>query len=110
MLNTACRSGELLGLEWARVDLRADLCVLEAEHNKTMKRHSVPLNKAACDALLSCARFRAEHCPDSPWVGCNKKGERIASIRRSFASACWRAGIKNFRTHDECPPSPHRSS
>lgn len=100
MLNTACRSGELLGLEWDRVDLRANLFILESEHNKAMKRHSVPLNKAAREALLNRARFRARHCPDSPWVFCNRKGERIASVRRSFAGALRRAGINNFRIHD----------
>lgn len=34
-LNTGCRRGELLGLEWTRVDLEARLIYLEAIHQKT---------------------------------------------------------------------------
>jgi integrase len=40
-LNTGCRKGELLRLEWTRVDLQAGLIRLEADHTKTLKRRSV---------------------------------------------------------------------
>lgn len=99
-LNTGCRSGEMLGLEWSRVDLQRRIFHLEDTHTKTKRRRSVPLNEQARSALLNRARFRAERCPDSPWVFCNPTGQRIASVKRSFTTACNRAGIADFRIHD----------
>ena len=87
-LNTGMRKGEMLGLDWRRVDLKANLVYLGSQHQKSGKHGSVPLNAAAREALLSRANFRATHCPDSPWVFCNRKGARIANIRTAFASAC----------------------
>jgi len=99
-LNTGCRSGELLGLEWGRVDLKRRLVTLEAQHTKSGKRRTVPLNNSARAAMLSRARFRAQHCPDSPWVFAHQDGSRIAGTKRSFATACRRAEISDFRIHD----------
>lgn len=99
-LNTGMRKGEMLGLEWRRVDLKANLVHLGAEHTKAGRRRSVPLNDEARTALLSRARFRAEHCPLSPWVFANRKGERIESVKTSFSSACEIAGIEDFTVHD----------
>ena len=99
-LNTGCRKGELLGLEWSRVDLKQKLIYLDAEHTKGKRRGSVPLNQAAWEAFLNRARFRAEHCPGSPWVFCDKNGARIKDVKTAFTTACRRAGIKDFRPHD----------
>ena len=51
--------------------------------------------------MLSRARYRAEHCPDSPWVFCKSDGKRITTLRRSFKAACEKAGIVDFRIHDQ---------
>jgi integrase len=99
-LHTGCRKGELLGLEWRRVDLQSCLIYLEAENTKTAKRRSVPLNREAREAMLERARFRAQHCPLSPWVFCHKDGTRILDVKRSFATACARVDITDFRIHD----------
>lgn len=99
-LNTGMRRGELLRLEWRRVDLQRGLVFLEAEHTKTKRRRSVPLNAEARAALIRRARYRAEHCPDSPWVFCRRDGGRITEVKRSFAGACAKAGIADFRVHD----------
>lgn len=99
-LHTGCRKQEMLGLEWERVDLRQNLFFLEPEHTKTTKRRSIPLNQVARSSLLGRANFRTKHCPDSPWVFCHKDGRRVKDVRRSFATACQRAGIQNFRIHD----------
>ena len=77
-----------------------DLVYLEGQHQKNGKLGSVPLNSHAHEAIMSRARFRAEHCPDSPWVFCDKQGRRIASVKKSFNSACEKAGIADFRRHD----------
>ena len=99
-LHTAMRRGELLGLEWNRVNLQTGLIYLEAAHTKAGVRRSVPINGEARTALLSRARFKAEHCPDARWVFCHKNGERIVEIKRGFRSACNKAGIEDFRFHD----------
>ena len=99
-LHTGMRKGELLGLEWRRVSLHDGLVFLEPEHTKTAERRTVPLNAEARAALVSLATFRAGHCPASPWVFCTRRGERLGNIRKSFASACRRAGIEDFRPHD----------
>ncbi len=99
-LNTGMRSGEILGLEWRRVDLSNGLIWLEAEHTKTARRRTIPINAGAKTALLSRLNWRARHCQDSPWVFCDQTGRRIASVKKSFETACKRAGIEDFRIHD----------
>ena len=99
-LHTGMRKGELLGLEWCRVDLQRNLVYLEAEHTKTKRRRSIPINADARSALLNRARHRADQCPDSPWVFCHRGGQRIQDVKTSFATACRRAAIANFRIHD----------
>ena len=60
----------------------------------------VPINNTARRSLIRRLNFRAERCPASPWVFCNENGERIKDVKRSFATACRRAGITDFRVHD----------
>lgn len=99
-LNTGCRKGELLGLEWARVDFDQNLIYLEGRHTKTGKRRSLPLNQEARRAVEGRKDFHAEFCPDSPWVFAHKAGARILDVKRAFTTACARAGIADFRIHD----------
>lgn len=99
-LHTGCRAEELKGLEWSRVDLDARLIILESQHTKAGRRRSVPLNDIAYDAIVARIRFRAEFCPTSPWVFARKNGDRVASVKTAFNTACEKAGITNFRFHD----------
>ena len=64
-LYTGARRGELLGLEWSRVDLRANIIYLEAIHTKTGTPRAIPLCKTARQALIGRQRFRASFCPDA---------------------------------------------
>ncbi|EIC21679.1 site-specific integrase [Thiorhodovibrio frisius] len=99
-LHTGCRAQEMLGLEWSRVDLEGRLIFLERQHTKAGRRRSVPLNDVAYKAIQSRQVFCQEHCPDSPWVFCNGQGQRITTVKKSFATACRKAGIEDFRIHD----------
>lgn len=99
-LHTGMRRGEMLELEWQRVDLDEGLVYLRGVHQKNGKTGSVPLNETAKAALVRRDEFRQENCPSSPWVFAHKDGERIASVKKSFANACTKAGIKDFRIHD----------
>lgn len=99
-LNTGCRRDEMLGLEWSRVDLKADLIFLEGSNTKSGKRRSIPLNRKARPALLDLARYRAEHSPDSPWVFMRSNSERLQSLRTPFRWLLKRVGIEDFRIHN----------
>jgi len=99
-LNSGMRKGELLGLEWRRIDLNRNLLYLEARHTKSNRRRSIPLNHFSKNAILNRARFRATHCPDSEWVFSHKDGKRINDVKTAFKSACRRADISDFRIYD----------
>lgn len=100
MLATGLRPGEARGLTWERVDLGRRLIRFEVGDQKNNKAGTIPLNEAARAALVSRARFRASHCPGSPWVFCNQQGRPFTDIRYSFATACRVAGIKDCHPHD----------
>ena len=99
-LNTGCRKNELMKLEWRRVDLKNNLILLEGSNTKSGKRRSIPINAEARLALLGLARYRAEHCPDSPWVFVRRNGERLQELDTAFYWLRKRLGIEDFRIHD----------
>lgn len=100
-LNTGCRRGELLNLEWDRVDFENGLIHLEAKHTKSNRRRSVPLNDDALGALQTLNAFRKQYCSQSNWVFCRRNGTRIASVKTAFRKARELAGIQDFRIHDQ---------
>ena len=104
-LNTGCRKGELLNLKWKNIDFSTRL--LHLEETKSGEWQTVPTNEAARQILVRRMRLRDEVCPDTPWVffhvvpAVNSKvGDRVKDVKKSFNSACSRAGIENFRIHD----------
>ena len=103
-LYSGLRPGEMLWLEWRRVDLEGAEITFEAERGKTGQKNGrmgrVPLNQEAREAVLARARFRAEHCPGSPWVFCRKDGTRIQSIKHGFATCVSDAGLTDVHQHD----------
>jgi integrase len=99
-LNTGCRKGELLHLEWSRVDFVHRQFLLEARHTKARRRRTVPLNDAALDALRHMEAWRQGHGLVSSWVFGYDEGKRIASFKTAWTAALRRAGIENFRIHD----------
>jgi integrase len=99
-LNTGMRPGEMLNLEWDRVDLPRCRVEFGALDQKNGRSGQVPLNREAREALLSRARFRATHCPDASWVFCTKDGERIVNIRKGFGECVRAAGLTDVHPHD----------
>ena len=104
-LNTGCRKGELLKLKWENIDFSTRLIYLD--QTKSGEWQTVPINEEARQVLVRRMRLREQICPNSRWVffhmvpALNSKvGDRVKNIRRSFKSACNRAGIENFRIHD----------
>lgn len=99
-LHTGMRKQELLGLEWSRVNLGERLIFLEGSHTKSGRRRTIPINEAARVALLARWNWTRKHAPDTRWVFCAEDGKRIANVRKSFLTACAKAGIADFRIHD----------
>lgn len=97
---TGMRSQEMLGLEWRRVDLHQRLLYLPPATNKSARHVSIPLNQRAYQVLLQLAAYRAEYCPDTPWVFWRANGERLQSVKKGFRAACEKAGIEDFTPHD----------
>lgn len=54
---TACRSGEVRGVQWSEIDPKAKVWVVPAERMKAGKEHRVPLSSAAIDLLKSVPRI-----------------------------------------------------
>lgn len=100
MLATGLRPGEALGLTWDRVDLSRRLIRFQIGDQKNGQASTIPLNDTARAALLGRARFRASHCPGSPWVFCNHQGARFLEVRTGFETACRLAGIEDLHPHD----------
>jgi integrase len=98
-LNTGCRRGELLKLEWRRVDMLNRVVLLEACHTKTRKRRSVPLNEDAMSALNCIKTWQLKRGITSEFVFAWQCGV-IRSFQTSWESVLKRAGIENFRIHD----------
>ncbi len=93
-LHTGMRKGEILSLEWERhIDLRQRLILLD--RTKSGRRREIPMNSVVYETLQAIPRRL-----DSPYVFTDAQGRRFRDIKRSFRSACRRAGIRDFRFHD----------
>src|SRR3972149_4408879 len=93
-LNTGMRKEEILSLEWERhIDLRHGFILLDITKNG--ERREIPINQTLRGTLQGIVRRI-----DSPYVFIDGEGRRFKNIKRSFHSACKKAGIKDFRFHD----------
>jgi integrase len=94
-VHTGMRKGEILGLEWARVDLSSARITLY--RTKSGKPRGVPINRDVYEALIAVEPDQAKR------VGLlfHKRDDRAwGQIRRAFEGALAKAGIKDFRFHD----------
>jgi integrase len=95
-LHTGMRRGELLSLEWSRVDLdRRTIRILNAK--STAGNRLIPMN-ATVHTLLSDLVKEAT----SPVVfpSSRKPGEKLLDLKKGFKKAVQLAGIPHFRFHD----------
>jgi integrase len=97
--NTGCRRGELLGLEWDRVDMLNRKILLEARHTKTRRRRTVPLNQDALCALMRIQAWQMDISIQPSFVFADESG-KIRCFHCHWCAALRRAGIENFRIHD----------
>ena len=92
-LATGCRRGEILNLEWSRVDLRRHVTWLEHGTTKNGAARGIPLNRDAMIALQMAKSRNAR------WVFTYMNNPMVG-IGSAFKKALKRAEIKNFRFHD----------
>jgi len=93
-LNTGMRQGEILGLEWERVDLAS--ARITVYKTKSSKPKGVPINRPLYDALVAL-----EPDPAKRQGFLFRNGEaRWGKIRTAFELALKRAGIVDFTFHD----------
>jgi len=90
---TAMRKSEVLNLRWDRVDLKNGFIRLRAEDTKSEEGRTIPIHPEVHQMLKSMPR------DIHGWVF-TLNGKPIKDIRRSFRTACKKAGIRDFRFHD----------
>ena len=93
-LHTGMRRGEILSLTWDNIDLKNGFILLDLTKNG--ERREIPINQTVREALDGVVRRL-----DIPYVFYNPDTEKkYDNVKRSFKSACRRAGIKDFHFHD----------
>ena len=93
-LNTGMRKEEILSLKWDNVDLKHGFILLDKTKNG--ERREIPINQKLRETIS-----RIIPRLDVPYVFYNlKSGNRYQRVTRSFATACRRAGIRDFKFHD----------
>jgi len=93
-LNTGARKEEILSLKWDNVDLKHGFILLD--RTKNGDRREIPINDTLRVTFKSLTRRL-----DIPYVFYDSlTGKRYKDIKRSFKSACKRAGVTDFRFHD----------
>jgi integrase len=94
-VNTGMRRGEILGLRWDRhIDLKHGFILLD--NTKNGERREIPINQTV-KALLIVLTRRI----DVPYVFYDPTtGKHYKDLKKSFATACRKAGIRDFHFHD----------
>jgi len=93
-LNTGMREMEILGLRHDEVNLSEGAIRLSGSRTKSGEGRTIPLFPPAWEVLKK--QPRALH---SPYVFLYK-GNSVKSVKRSFKTACQRAGIEQLWFHD----------
>ena len=100
-LETCCRQGELLSLQWRQVHRERNELHFPADKTKARRERFIPISQRL-GALLEMRR----HGPDGAMFGPddyvfgNEIGERIGSVKTSWRATCRRAGIDDLNFHD----------
>jgi len=92
--HTGMRQGEILSLTWGQVDLKEGFIKLRPEDTKTNDGRLVPLN----GELMEMFRALPHGLPAVPVF--TYKGKSISCIKKSFVTACKKAGVEDFTFHD----------
>ena len=93
---TGLRKEEFLSLRWADVSL--DTGRIMVRDAKNGKDRSVPMSAEVKELLQNL--LHQNSTIKSDYVLCKPSGARYLDFKKSFASACVKANVKNLRIHD----------
>lgn len=94
-LHTGMRRGEILGLEWARVDLQKRM--IKVTRTKTDRPRWIEINSTLAEVLR---RQRIAHPASEIVFPSPTTGKAMVGTRKAFVRACTTAGITGLRFHD----------
>lgn len=101
ILDTACRPGEILSLQWADVSVTRREITIRAAEEKTRRERIVPISQRLM-GLLEMRKLDPSGQawgPDSYVFG-NAVGERTKSVQTAWENACQTAGIRGLQLRD----------
>ncbi len=97
---TGMRKEEILGLQWSQVDLMDGKITLTPEDTKNKESRVIFMEGELLEVINFQRALRDSKFPECPWVFFNEEGERIGEFRKSWKSACKKAGLKGRLFHD----------
>jgi integrase len=100
-LESGCRKGELLSLQWGDVHLDRGVIILTAEKTKAALERVVPIT-GRLRAVLQMRRHGPDgkELPADAYVFGNEVGEPAKDIKTARRATCRRAGIVGLTFHD----------
>ena len=90
---TGLRRSNVLNLRWEQVDFERDAIVISGDEMKAGRTHVVPISPTLKKILL-------EQVNKHPRYVFTYNGKRIKDIKTAFRNALKRAGITDYRWHD----------
>jgi integrase len=97
--HTDMRRGEILGLTWDRMYLKAGVIRLRPEDTKTREGRTISLTKELSEMRRNATIYLDESGQRVLWVF-RYAGKHILSVRRAFEVSCRKAGIDDVVFHD----------
>jgi integrase len=97
-LNTGMRKMEILSMKWECIDFAKGIITIPQTNTKAKKTRNIPISSVLNRTLLE----QKLKIGSSEYVfpSQNPNKEHIFWIKRSFSTACKRAGINGLRFHD----------
>src|SRR5262245_25024723 len=101
MLETACRPGEILSLQWMDVNLLQREIIIRAEKAKTRRDRLVPVSQRLF-AILEMRRLdpSGQELPAHGYVFGDQLGRQVSSVRRDWERARATAGLPHWHLAD----------
>ena len=98
--HTGMRKEEILGLQWAQVDLMDGKISLKAQETKNNEARVIYMEGELLEVIHFQRALRDQKFPNCPWVFFGETGERIKDFRGSWEAACKEAGLEGRLFHD----------
>lgn len=91
---TGSRRGEILGLKWNQIDLKATVVRLEPGETKNLEGRTIPLPQELHEILAASRQHRDTYYPRCEFVF-SRDGQRIRSFKTAWLAGCKKAGLVN---------------